>query len=633
MEMSAKDISLLIGVSERAVQKRLKDKYDLVLRRISNGGRPQLLFDVQRVLALYGMMYEKGEAVPLKPILAVDKNGNEIEKMKVRKSRNDRGELRKPPCELTEKAIKMFIDRALEIYLESALRDNIQRSVYRAVQELTGMSERDDDFQKIARYIYKNKVMRHDEYFIGAKWHPIDWGVLWDNERKKNKTNELMPTSSWDFYELFENSGIIKNGSGAGAFWIMDGTQYDCWVKLPNEKNPVLIKFFAIIDGVTKFPLWVRPLVKGESIQEAIEAVKDCVMIYGAPRYGFVLDNSSTFKAPKFKGFLKTICKEPLEEKARKLVKAIFPNSEFPIYYPLQRIPRYPIKSLIERSFGELNLYPALYEPMTYKGGTSGRELSYELGSTPTRALKLAPQFEESWIKFACWVWNDYANKADKKIHSRFVAKGLKSAWSIADAFEYYGGDSLAALNMLGLDITHTERYLNPDKNNYALLPADFSDNPLTIYYESDKVGYHKLEEFGHILIRRENVDYNFHCKDLNASFLNYQIAYVIRIENEKPVAYFYLEYDAKKYHPLTPNKHDVYFIGKGYDATHRTLEGIQKLNYLRADNQRHQEEYLNNAVPDYRNRDGRDLENKKIEDYISPKLTNDNQIDDIFNF
>ena len=572
IETTATELASKLDVSRQAVVKRLKAHPELIVRQVSNGGRPSLFYEAQGSAAIFGMRYRKdGELERMTKEDLTPRIGMEETSIKARKANAKRG-MKTNKYGLDAATLNEITELIKYNYLKQAYENNLSE-VCRTT--LLGLypNKNPEEMQSIFDYVYKRHLTLTNYYNeapfkLWRKMHREKWKV--------NLANSKNPMLDWRYFELFESEGWAGEGKGANLIWVIDGTQYDSWVEVWDDEKQKLVKklvsFLLIMDGLTGMPLWARPMVKGESVEAAAAIVMECALLHGVPKYGFVLDNGSAFKSPRFQAFLKKLCPiENLTGKEINALKTIFGGNEAPIYYPLARIPRFPFKAMIERLFGSINRFPAIYSPLSYQGGTDNLRIQIELGSTPTKSINAAPNFYESFFEFMKWLFFEFGSRSSGRISRHFKYKGLKSVINPVKAFEYYGGSLENVRNIL----TNGEFPSNP--------ALDFAGARYFLAPESEikRVTCNaKCSVF--LTIGGDRV--NLICDKLTYEFLGEKIAIAPQKINGEWRASLYLErsLDDKKYNALTPEPGDIYYIGEALDAVVRKLSDVAPKRELR---------------------------------------------------
>jgi len=567
--LTYEEIAEQVGISIQAVAKR-KDISDYYIGRSSTKGRSKLLFKPE-VLNLW------------RPANSAAIERMQIEESgltKVRKKRDDQG---KPRTDIPLELLTGIIELTRQKYLAQARRDNIYECCREAIEEFMQLEPIFNDyvnfkgFERVAKYIYHKQIMRSDANGTGA-CHTEKWYSQWESIFDVNRFNGKMPQNSWDYCSYFLSMGLAGENNGAGKLWIMDATQFDSWLIVPEHNAPTTLNFFQICDGLTGFPLFVFLLEKGESIQAANQAIMRCVERYGAPEYGIMFDNSSTFKSDKVKQFVKSLyTDEQLEGiKSMQWRKRIFGGQDEPYLFPLPKIPRFPFKSVIERSFREVNRFASKFLPLSYQGGRESLVVQYGLGTMPTTQLKNAPHFDEAWTGLLGWLYTDYVNKLTAGKLSNVMRRNGKRSDRL-NAFQYFGG-------ILEFD----NGTIRLSRKNIPELNAN--NIPSQVYYLAEPTSRHYItvSGFGQVKVTHENAEYNYHSQQLDYRYINEKICVVPHPGNPEK-AYLFKEYDNRRFSELTPTAGSLYYIGEAYDATIRR-EGDEQLIARRKANQKHQE-------------------------------------------
>lgn len=584
--VTADEIACKLNISVRAVQKRFKSRFDIIVKQESKGGRPFYVYDPLKAYAEYGCrMRTDGELERLSvyPMLP-NMNNEEIELKPTRKARNDKHILRRK--DINETQLEELKEIIKHNYLNQALKNNLYRIVFDTLKSYFP-DKNQAEIEDLHQYIYKRYLTIKNASALGAWWSE-NWQGLWESKWKVNQMNAKNPMNTWGLFEIFENAGWTGKGFGANLFWVIDGTQFDAWVRVWDEEKQKevvrTVNMLVIMDGITGMPLWARPLQNGESISAAASTVMECISIYGAPRFGFILDNGKAFRSERFKSFLRAVCPTgDFTVNELKALKTIFPKSEAPIYYPLAKMPRYVFKAKLERLFEELNKYPALVCPRSYQNGTESRLISLELGTTPVIAQKSAPDFFAIFYGFAKHMLTEFAERSNLGVSRYFRQKGLLSVRSPLAAFEYYGGDVTPALKVL----------------ETGELPCNAAlDRPELTYYlaEESDIKHIKSDALGRISLTLNHERIDLQCEALDYTYLNSKIAILPKKVNGEWSAQLFFERPGHA-HPKTPNTGDVYYIGEARDSVIRSIDDIASKRALRAKNQRAQQKTIKSAM------------------------------------
>jgi len=620
--LTAEQIAEIVQISRRAVAKKLiyADKYLHDIR--SSGGRPQKFYN-KSVLELFpqAKLYQKIEQ-ETKP------------KLSAKRTYSGRGKNR-----YISEALELKIkNQAYNYYLNQARRDNIELCTRWAVQdywqdiksELEQRGKNPDlKIEKFLWYFYSKRITRKDGYWVGYA-HKENWQLAWESVHKVNELNGALPYNSYEYIELFENIGLLGQGFGAGLIWIVDATQFDVWTDKDGKKQTV--SYLLILDGITRMPLYVQMLEKGESVQDISKAFAQCLEIHGKPSMGVLMDNGSAFRSAELRNYIKSWYNpEELDQFEHfEFRKKLFGGQTDPYLYPLAKIPRFPFKAVIERMFDELNRHQSECYPFAYIGTRDSRSVTHELGSTPSVALLNAPQYTEAFQNFLYWIYTDYVNRVQGS-QFRYFSKKYKQAPTILSAWQFYGGK----FNITDFQI-NTEKVQKKLLLESATTANQFNIPEVAKAYEAyaiadDSKKHRVTAGLGYVTFVEDNLSYNIHCEYLS-QFQGRQVVAVL--DGRK--AYLFKEFDANWFDELTPREGDLCYIGTGKDHTIRQendLEIRHESTELRKNLQKTLTQQVNNSLNDSRQKtDGKLLNYKEIrylDEAIDDNYSNDSYYED----
>jgi hypothetical protein len=552
--LSIYDIAELSGKSKTSLY-RVPFLKEFEVTTISTGGRP--------------MKFYKKEILEL---IKPERFGLDVkqETNKTRKHRTDHNLPREPKELSMEERVKLdrLICSQIRVdYITQALKDNVRESCRIVCNDYcnkNGIPKGWHSPEQMANYYYKARLMRKDGRNVGY-YYSEHWEELWTVENNKRKLNSSMPFNRYDYISLFEDAGIAGQGFGVNALWAIDATQMDMWVKIDSKATTT--KFLQIMDVLTGFPIVLKE-IENESAELAIQALIEAVKKCGLPKYGLIVDNGRAFKSEAFQGFVNSLyTTEYLEElKTLKWHKELFSGQDGIIKFPLAKKPDYVGKAKLERSFDEMNrLFPTRYYPKNVLAGRESREVSYELGTTPTKAIKTAPNASEVWSKFQTWIYEEYITKSTTGCLTTFSKRyGLRpckqSAWL------YYGG--LIDQQTLEVFVQESIKLMPPIENS-----------PLMVYYRTPKEFKHivKVTNYGSISFTHANEQYTFTSKEISFGMYGRKIC-VIPDPSTKEQVYLFLLNDPKHADARTPDADSIYFLGKGNNQMIDSLESLSKI-------------------------------------------------------
>jgi len=538
--ITADQIASLTGISLRGVNKRLTSLDNSCVKFANNPartGRPLKLYSTKEALALWN----------LNPDIIKIEEQYEV----IRKNRNDKSKPRKLPIELE----KTIVNRTRELYLTQGIKKYLYPSCKKACFEqwqiLEGI-EGFDSWEKLAWYIYNDRIMRKDENYKGYYWTE-KWETLWIRRHNVIEANNDLPYAMWDYIGLFNDVKAIGEGFGAGDLWVVDGTQFDSWVK-DDHGNPVLITILAIMDGITGMPLLLHP-INSENITEIGILLLKCLSIYGLPKYGIVLDNSRTFRSKAIQNLIRSFyTKEQLQIfENTPWLKKMFRGQQGPIYYPLPKMPQFPIKARIEQFFHQSLNYLAVYMPGSYQASRESKLLKYELGTIPIYQLQHAPELKTALDKFNYIIFKEYVNRYSTSESLKSFAKITGQKPIINNAWRYYGGESRKGTQI--------------PKENQAFA-----------YYWLAPMEFHHIVKArsGHAIVIHDNTTYNYQCEQLNLDYKNEKVCVIPNSANPR-YSFIYKEI-YKKRKDGTPELTDIELIGIGEDVIIHTESDLDKL-------------------------------------------------------
>ena len=502
-----------------------------------------------------------------------------------RKNRSDRGSGRKLEIETEVKIITSTFGK----YMSQAQSKNIRESCLNATLEYAEINGEIPNFPNpyvLAEYLYQKRIMRKDKYFVGFA-HKGNWKLRHKKRWQKKSFNNLMPYNRWDYIALFTDAGLLGKGYGAAKLWVIDGTQFDAWVKVKvdGEDESQLISYLQIMDGLTGYPLLVQP-IKSESIEAVAKAIAKCYEIYGVPEYGIVLDNSKTFRSAHIKSFIHNFFTDSAIAEFNKKgswFRKIFPGQEAPTIFNLPNIPRFPLKSCVERSFKQhKDKHVATAHAQSYQGADRTEAVRLSLNNTAVLSQKFSANFGDAWDNFIYWLYNEYVNRI--QTHSLTTFKKISGELpTIANAFKFYG----AGTNKLAF----------PEENKSQLY-----------YYLSPKEFRHTIKaKLGFVTVTHKRDLYNYHCIELDHEYYNRKVC-AIPDWREADTAYIYLVHDKQYQDDRTPEPGSVFFIGMAHNAL---IDSLKKTEYIyaRKTNQKIQEKAFGDEEPKFQNWESKNTE------------------------
>ncbi len=435
MLYSTSEIATMANCTKRAVSKRLKiiapADYDY------RGGRPLNLYKETDVLKFYPHLRDRFFQ-PTEVIKVVQ----------AKKPNPCQGKSRILPEQLNQKLIKYTFDTYLNQGDKTGLKWSCDRVIsdnwYR-IEPLVENRGTSNTLEKFQQYWYNKVINRSPDAYGQGVAKAENWVARWEAEHNYSKSNAQLATAQYDMLKIMEEEGVIGKGFGAGAIWVIDGTQFDAWTDVNGKKKT--FNYLSIMDGVSKMPLHLSILENGETIQEVAKALWECVNIHGVPPLGIVADNGRAFRSAEIQAMVRSWYTEEAIEAMRvnpfrrEMFNLKNNKQQGCIIYPLKMIPQFPFKAQIESEFKQLNRHQQKYLPISYNGTRDSKYLSHEIGSTPTLALKHALTREESWRDFISWVYGCYVHQ--KRPGSQWF-KQIKNVHKLQptalETWKFYGG-------------------------------------------------------------------------------------------------------------------------------------------------------------------------------------------------
>jgi hypothetical protein len=551
--LTLQDIAKKTGKTRRAIAKK-SFLLDYFIREVSTGGRPVKFYD-ENILERLGYINPHADIQnidnPTKP---------------VRKERSDKS----APRLISEKLETELIKQTFTYYINQARLSNVLLCCKWACNDfandiLKELQEKNKQMtlEEFAQFFYLRRLMRKDKKYYEGPFHRDNWKKLWSEKHDVNKFNAQLPSNRWEEMELLVNAGIIGEGFGAGLIWVVDGTQLDLFVD--NDGKKQTMNYLAITDGITGMIMYVKLLQNGERIQDVASAFSECLRIHGKPAWGVMMDNGRAFRSAEIRNYISSwyTPSELYDIENNSLRNKIFNNQHEPYLYPLAKIPRYPFKAKIERTFDEINRHPSENYPVSYIGTRDSRAVSHELGSNPILALEKAPAPDKAFANFIWWIYSDFINRqSGGKL--KYFQRLSKQKPTLLNAWLYFGGK-------FNLD---EENNINKiELKSASNLTAIEQSKIYEIYATAEDSKKHRVKaSLGHANLIENNINYNINSDSLDLSVFNKQITVVIDGKD----AYIFLEHDNNSYDERVPHEGDIYFVGMGFDATIRNEEDLK---------------------------------------------------------
>lgn len=435
-------------ISVRTAQRRLQ--YAEVFKRMSTsaGGRAVNYYD-SRVLVLFPEI-----KVP------ASKTGNKelTEKseviMQAKKTNPTKGVQRvlseKLHLELIRDTYSAYMSQGNRKGLRRVCEDIIAFNYPRIMQDLLASGKyylkngTERDLESMQLYWYNKVINRQDKYNVGVAV-ANNWIKRWEAKHNVNTTNGRLATVRYDMLGILDKAGLVGAGFGAGDLWVIDGTKFDAWVDINGTKKT--FNYLAIMDGVTKMPLWLARLENGEKIRDVAEAIWGAVRVHGRPRLGIVADNGKAFRSREIQELVTSFYDEEAYSvfESCPLRRGMFATQRGPqkgaVIYPLAGMPRFPFKAQLERSFDELNKHQMIRFAQSYSGTRDSRYLTHEIGSVPKKALEGAIPVDDAFGDFLHWVYLDYVKRTQPgSEHLAYLKKKYKLSPTPLNAWRHYGG-------------------------------------------------------------------------------------------------------------------------------------------------------------------------------------------------
>ena len=445
MAYTADEIACEVGMHRTSVVRKLKNIRPAYQQ--SNGGRPVNYYD-SSVLSMFCVLDMPEPSVQVMP--------TELRVVDMKKENPCKNKSRILSEQLNDMLIKetysMFMAQGDHNGLKRVCEDLIANYWLEIENDLTESGKIKNskgkvrDCEDMQHYWYFKVINRQDKVNAGVAVRE-NWKLRWAEKHNFNKANARKATARYSMLEILENEGLIAPGRGAGAIWVIDGTQFDAWTD--DNGKPKTFNYLMIMDGVTKLPLYVKILEDGEKISEVAEALWECVNMHGVPPLGIVADNGRAFKSKEIQAMVRAwYTPEQLEHFRRgcPIRRELYRDASGKpqrgaILYPLAKVPRAPFKASIERSFKELNRHQQTMLAVSYSGTRDSMYLTHELGTTPTVAVKHAINKQTAFLSFLHYIYFDYAVRVQPGSEN---LKWLKTKYKVnptpANAWKFYGG-------------------------------------------------------------------------------------------------------------------------------------------------------------------------------------------------
>jgi hypothetical protein len=597
-------VDMIPGVRHKSeiTRKPFFDDYDTGNYLKQNQGRPKKLISSDILKMFPGTK----EPNPEQSIKAV-----------VRRTTHE-GEPRKPfPGEykLNIAIEKEVIDLTLQLYLGGSMENGIRICCEASVNEfiiqnedkypheiiagrqyLDGLPEGFKSIQAMQGFYYK-RINDNTKFYTGYK-HRDNWVTLFKDKNRVKSSQKEVEKLRYDKLPLLSSFGLIGSGYGAGQMWFIDGTGFDALMVVDDpsgtskKKSEIKkINMMLIICAITGKVLNAKP-IRSESASTMIEFVIDTYKMYGVPKYGMFVDNSSAFTSYEFKGFCKNLYSDEELDGfggGYDWVSGIFPahTEKSPLFFPPPNVPTAFIKAYGERMIQEIKKFMPTHIPGAYMASPSKRA-STDLVNTLDTLKKHAPLATTGWSEFEEYCYSKYEKRTifRHKSYSRMAKKLgydiVRQQPCVRNFWLFFGGNADGT--------TNEDRSYPKSKEAFLYL------------HSVPKKWKHRVQNSNskYLLVTHENIQRNYYLDALSTCH-NTRYFIVVPTPDDPKQAFVFIENDHLRKDDRVPEKGDVYLVGIAQDATIRGREDTHWVGKMAASRKRtakESDEKLNRIEP-----------------------------------
>jgi hypothetical protein len=546
-------------------QPKPKDNIKAVVRRTTNKGKPRLPFPGEHDLNI-----------------AIEKEINDL-------------------------ALSLYLGgsmkNAIRICCEASVNefiiqneDKYPRERIEGKQYLDGLPEGFKSIQAMQGYYYK-RMMDNNNSFTGHKFEG-NWVKLFKDKNRVKSSQKEVEKLRYDKLPLLSSFGLIGSGFGAGQMWFIDGTGFDALMVVDDpsgtskKKSEIKkINMMLIICAITGKVLNAKP-IRSESASTMIEFVIDTYKMYGVPKYGMFVDNSSAFSSYEFKGFCKNLYSDEELDGfggGYDWVSGIFPahTEKSPLFFPPPNVPTAFIKAYGERMIQEIKKFMPTHIPGAYMASPSKRA-STDLVNTLDTLKKHAPLATTGWSEFEEYCYSKYEKRTifRHKSYSRMAKKLgydiVRQQPCVRNFWLFFGGNSDGTTNEVRSYPKSKEAFLYLHS-----VPKKWKHRP-------------KNSNSKNLLVTHENILRNYYLDALSTCH-NTRYFIVVPMPDDPKQAFVFIENDHLRKDDRVPEKGDVYLVGIAQDATIRGREDTHWVGKMAASRKRtakESQEKLNRIEP-----------------------------------
>lgn len=418
MSYNAQEVADRVGVTERAVRKRLGPEYiERVIANPAGSGRPIYLYS-EKALAVWGVHSQ------LNALTA-----------KGRKSRNDAGKVRGRNPEI----VAYLTDLAFHEFMENAVQD-ARMACRRALKYAAALIERGSDFLHEVEHcaekewLYKAWVGRSDKYFRGPLYTQ-NWRSKHDKKWRQLKSAMSNGHVRYSMWEMFENSFDARRGSGAARFIMLDDRKGDAWT-LEDGTQTMIYGIYAW-DVLTGALLWVEPAIGSVDSNTYIRAVLGIVNAHGCDMPIFFMENAKAATAAAVGGTIRALYSdEEMEFLTRSPYKELWQGGPVGVVRNVPHIAHSFGKAFGERRFLYAKNWDASNFPKSYQGGSIHDGVQLRRANAPVLSSDYTPTPEKYFESLFAGSYTEYLDTPRDAYRNWAVAHGLPA--TIRSMVNYY---------------------------------------------------------------------------------------------------------------------------------------------------------------------------------------------------
>ncbi len=375
--LTINDIAFRAQKTQQALIKNADiEKY--VVGKRTNGGRPAKLYHPD-VLKLF---------------IVVNDDGEKEENITVRKTRADKGGLRKGR---KQHVVEHLVRLAFTEYMSSAVED-VRSACRRAIKQMYKLVESgefpatiaDVDICAKSEWLYFNYINRCDS---GRRGIALVKGWELAHREKWHEWDAAMKSGSnrYCFWKIAENGLGAEKGFGGGRFVMMDDRKTDVWIRNENGGFEMTYAVYAW-DVLTQELLWVERAEGGNAVStnDYVRCMLGVIYRYGINCQVWHIENSRAAKGLNATGAIRALYTDSdMEFFSRDDIKKLYriksqrPGEEM-IVRNIPHIPKDLGKAIGERLFGHVKRWDSLVYPQSFHGGSIKEAVQLTRSVTPT---------------------------------------------------------------------------------------------------------------------------------------------------------------------------------------------------------------------------------------------------------